>query len=229
MKAVFAIGLIAIFALAVEGAPSLPKSHVCSIKGTGTVTIDHIGEETWEGTVSMTRVNQYAIYEFTTTKKGGSGETSEASILIRPDKKSGDYDNNPLCGCDIELNYYLKDYEYDKNFKPLKGVDDYLSFNYYSGLAGMFFTDDKEKKLIGEYFAFHCGHSENTFDKITFVYDKVEFFEHNEVDDLFSPGGWYPNATDALTSLCENDDDSATVFLPSLFALLLALFIAVLF
>jgi len=223
------VGVLALLVVAVtaESDPTFSVGKVCSIQGTGSVNFKYNGDK-YEGTVAMKRVHNTARYDMSVHKEGSS-ETVTATALFRPDIGTGEeyfkiYEDNGSGG---DLENRLESFKYDPDFKPVEGKEYYcfsikVSFVKHP-MGAMLFSKDKKMDLIGEWLDFADG--------ITILYDTVEYYEHENVDDTFSLDyPRYPSAktqaTEAITSTCP---ESASMFAPSLFLVLLAALVLALF
>ena len=242
-KAVIVLAVFAAVVLVAECKPVLPKRRICSIQATGTaqfITSDFPRT----GTVTMKRVNEVVLYEFTDKASSTSTSYNYGFLLLRPDLNEGIYrtcetrGSNTKCqGGSLRTTYPLASYKYSSDFKPVKG--DYECFAYsYNGKendAAMLFSSDGRMDLIGEWFKF----SSTT---LTFSYDSVREYEHNVVDNVFSLSGntygaeWGSKAQDALTRKCDDvvsdsssSSNGSAVVMPSFIALIVALLVYALF
>ena len=217
-KIAFSFALVAIFALIARGAddePKMPRRQVCSIQGKGRV-IHKFHTETYKGTFFMYRVNGAAIYNFTAFND--DAKEIQGYLIIRPDLKQSDYDVGDH-GVYAPIAYPLTEYKYADDFKPVADMD-YYCFKYGFHTAAMLFSRDKDMNLIGEWY--NWGDDQDP-ESLTFLYDEVKEFEHNEVDGLFSLKGnpksdFYKDASTALTSKCDEGSSSAAVVTPVLVA-----------
>ena len=215
-KVAFSFTLLTVCALIVRGAdPEMPRRKVCSIQGKGRVIHD-FDTESFKGTFIMYRVNGVVLYNFTAFDE--DAKEIEGYLTIRPDLKktsyfvTGDHYGHGVHEEDV---YPLSRYQYSEDFKPVSGMD-YYCFMYGLRNAAMLFSPDKKMDLVGEFFDWG---SKKRPESLTFLYDEVKQFEHEEVDDLFSLKGSYDDdlakeAPGAITSKC--DSSSIVVAMPLL-------------
>jgi len=174
----------------------------------------------------MYRVNDCVLYNFTVYNDDAHPDKVEGFFVIRQDLKWSEWQvsyedpYSPGHGLGMEKAFPLSKYSYTDDWKPVPKKD-YYCFKCSFKDASMLFTRDKKMDLIGEYYNFGYKNEPESF---TFLYDEVKDFEHDEVDDLFSPAyspqqKIYKNATTALTSLC---DAGRSTVLPALVAVIIA-------
>ena len=249
MRFFVVLALACVFALTVNAAdPEFPINKVCSITGTGNFTYMSEEGEVCKGNGTMRRVNGVAIYDFkcswvhSATKKDEDFYCNGA-LLIRPDLgwvgetayvfkcKSG------RMGAQTGDEYInISRYKYNSTLKPIPGMNynTYYAYDKFYPSMAMLFTPDNSK-LIAEWFKEYDGEN-----NITIIYDSVEEYEHNEVDDAFSyevkdEPSFNRNATTAITSLCKSvsssnsEKASAATILPSFVGLVIAAFVLVFF
>jgi len=212
------IVVIGILVFDAEGAPILPVKKLCSIQANGTAFWES-EYDSHNGTVVVKRVNGVVIYSFTTQKTPSDKAYYFGNILLRPDLEAGAHEfcdyytpikRNQECGLSrFNDTFSLKKYKYSSEFNPVPGLECYC-FVYYKDnqTAAMLFSADEKMNLIGEWFSLEEG-TEN----FTFLYNNVEDYEHNTIDDVFSikdfTGEFATNASTALTYLCNEDSSSS--------------------
>ena len=227
MKSVIIIAftVFATFFMTVEGEYSeMPMHEICSIQGSGTATfLDD--DSFYSGKMTMKRTNGAAIYNF--SFQDSQQMDCPAYLLLRPDLRlsifSQDYDGGGYHHMSSSDYYPLTSYSFADGFKPVPDMK-YICYarNVRRGGgkdAAMLFSTDN-KKLIGEWFNFSYP---DTPTYLTIIYDKVEMFEHDTVDDTFSvdyddePEAKKP-ASEALTSMC-----TSSLVIPSIIAFLVTM------
>jgi len=228
------LAVFTILALIAKGEdPVMPRRKVCSIQGKGKVEYLY-RETTYEGAFIMYRVNGAVLYSFNASNDAAQPDKVEGLFIIRKDIKENQFGvrYNPVNGSSghgvsSDDTYPLASYSYNKNWKHIPDGD-YYCFLYRHRDAAMLFTPDEKMDLIAEWYLFS---SPNYPGEVTFLYDEVKEFEHNEVDDLFSTDlfadeRFLTKAATALTSLCDSVESSTahsstsktTKIIPSLLA-----------
>jgi len=217
MRTGFVFGLLCLLILVTHAAdPEFPDSVLCSIKATGNITAE-FGDEVYVGNGTMKTVNHAAIYEFAAKDVNGTSDPIVFKRLVRPDltRNGRTYLHYGSDGSSSsrDRDGWVKpsDFKYKADFKPIPDMEYnafYASVSKIPSMAMLFSKDNK--KLIGEWYQLESGSNQKT---VTIIYDTVEYFEHNTVDDTFSMAVrnepmYSTNCTIALSSECKSSGGS---------------------